>query len=83
MSADENPLGESGQAGRGGGISWKAVSEALGAKNKALLCWRKRKGALLFASVCKCLSKQQVLTLGDALGGLGGHSLHDPTMAVE
>lgn len=39
----------SGQAGLGGGVSWKAVD--LGAKCKDRLCWRKRKGVLLCASV--------------------------------
>ena len=71
----EVPWPNSGQVGLGGGISWKTVSKDLRAKSKDLPCWRKRKRVLLFASVCKCLSKHQALILGDAPGvGLGGHS---------
>lgn len=67
------------QAGLGGEIPWKA----LGAKSKDLLCWREREGAACSVSVYKCLSNQQALALGDALGGLGGHCLHYPATVVE
>lgn len=79
----EVPCPNSGRVGLGGGISWKTVSKDLRAKSKDLPYWRKRKGALLSASVCKCLSKQQVPILGAAGGLVWVDTLHYPVIAVE
>lgn len=37
----------------------------------------------LFGSVCKYLSNEQAVTLGDALSSLGGHFLHYPAIVME
>lgn len=43
---------------------------------------QKEESSVVFLSVCIYLTNQQAVTLGEALSGLGGHSLHYPAIVM-
>lgn len=51
------------------------MNKDLGLKAKTIYVAKEEQFLVLFVSVCVYLTNQQAVTLGEALSGLGGHSL--------